>query len=82
MYEPWFFIFFGLFHLHRIWGLFDRKGYADFWIKIMEEKGVFYYLLMAVLAMLCILGMVTFFTYFFFIQFIIMFNKIGFSLSF
>ncbi len=20
-FEPWFFLFFGLFHLHRIWGL-------------------------------------------------------------
>lgn len=26
-YEPWFFIFFGLFHLHRIWGLADRDSY-------------------------------------------------------
>ena len=59
-FEPWFFIFFGIFHLHRIWGLIDRKSYADFWIGIMDNKGVFYYLLMGILAALCIWGIVTF----------------------
>lgn len=33
--EPYFFMFFGLFHLHRIWGLIDRKSYADFWVGMM-----------------------------------------------
>lgn len=60
LFEPWFFMFFGVFHLHRIWGLFDRKSYADFWIGIMEHKGWFYYLLMGFLAILCILGIKTF----------------------
>lgn len=60
IWEPYFFIFFGLFHLHRIWGLVDRKSYASFWIDTMEEKSVFYYLLMGILATLCILGIVTF----------------------
>ncbi len=32
-FEPWFFIFFGLFHLHRIWGLIDRNSY-NFTMKI------------------------------------------------
>lgn len=59
-YEPWFFILFGLFHMHRIWGIIDRKSYADFWISTMNEKGVFYYTLMGILAILCILGIVTF----------------------
>ena len=44
--EPWFFIFFGIFHLHRIWGLFDRVSYADFWLGILENKGAFYFILM------------------------------------
>ena len=61
IYEPWFFIFFGLFHLHRIWGIIDRKSYADFWIGAMNEKGAFYYSLMGILAGFCILGIVTFF---------------------
>lgn len=61
LYEPWFFILFGLFHLHRIWGLFDRKSYADFWIGIMEQKGAIYYFIMSIMAILCILGILTFF---------------------
>ncbi len=59
--EPWFFIFFGLFHLHRLWGLFDRKSYADFWLGILENKGIFYFILMGILALLCICGIVIFY---------------------
>lgn len=59
-YEPVFFILFGLFHLHRIWGLIDRKAYADFWIGILNSKGVSYYFIMGILAFLCILGIITF----------------------
>ena len=33
---------FGLFHLHRIWGLIDRNSYADFWIGVLESRGLFY----------------------------------------
>ena len=50
--EPWFFIFFGLFHLHRIWGLINRSSYAQFWIGILETKGLFYFVLMGILALL------------------------------
>ena len=60
-YEPCFFIFFGMFHLHRIWGLIDRESYAAFWIGVMESKGLFYFGLMGILAVLCVLGIVTFF---------------------
>lgn len=59
--EPYFFLFFGLFHLHRIWALADRKSYAEFWMGLLEEKGLFYFGLMGVLAGLCILGMITFY---------------------
>ena len=58
--EPWFFIFFGVFHMHRIWALVDSQSYADFWMGIYEEKGVAYFVLMGLLAGLCILGIVTF----------------------
>ncbi len=58
--NPGFFIFFGIFHLHRIWGLIDRKTYADFWIGILENKGVVYIAIMGLLVALCILGMITF----------------------
>lgn len=60
-YEPWFFIFLGLFHLHRIWGLVDRDSYAAFWINVMERKGIFYFGLMDILTVLCVLGIITFF---------------------
>lgn len=59
-YEPLFFMFFGIFHLHRIWGLIDRESYAAFWIHTMEDKGVFYFLLMGLLALFCIVGIITF----------------------
>lgn len=59
--EPWFFIFFGLFHLHRIWALIDRESYASFWLGIMNSKGLIYFLLMGLLSVLSILGIVTFF---------------------
>ena len=58
--EPWFFIFFGLFHMHRIWALIDRSSYASFWMGIMEKKGLPYFLIMGILAGLCILGIITF----------------------
>lgn len=58
--EPWFFMAFGLFHLHRIWGLIDRNSYAEFWIGVLEEKGAFYFVSMGILAALCILGITAF----------------------
>ena len=58
--EPWFFIFFGLFHIHRIWALIDRETYASFWMGIMEKKGLPYFLIMGILAGLCVLGIITF----------------------
>ena len=60
-FEPWFFMFFGIFHLHRIWGLVDRNSYATFWINVMESKGLFYFVLMGILTVLCVLGIITFF---------------------
>ncbi|MBQ3461487.1 MAG: hypothetical protein IJH14_12520 [Solobacterium sp.] len=59
--EPWFFIFFGLFHMHRIWAFLDRNSYASFWLGILEHKGIPYFLIMGILAGLCILGIITFF---------------------
>lgn len=60
-FEPWFFMFFGIFHLHRIWGLVDRNSYAEFWINVMESKGLFYFVSMGILSVLCVLGIITFF---------------------
>lgn len=52
--EPWFFMAFGLFHLHRIWGLIDRNSYAEFWISLVENKDLLYFVLMGILGGLCI----------------------------
>ncbi|MCL1964115.1 MAG: hypothetical protein FWF69_03530 [Firmicutes bacterium] len=59
-FEPVFFLFFGVFHMHRIWGLIDRNGYADFWLSIMNNRNWFYYMLTGVLSLLCVAGIVTF----------------------
>ena len=59
-YEPYFFMVFGFFHLHRIWGIIDRKSYAHFWIGILESRNVFYYGLMIILALFCLLGILSF----------------------
>ncbi len=58
--EPWLFMTFGLFHLHRIWALIDRNSYARFWIGALENRGPFYFVLMGILAALCILGVTAF----------------------
>lgn len=58
--ESWFFIIFGLFHIHRIWGLIDRTNYANFWMGLLETRGVIYFIIMGILALLCILGIITF----------------------
>ena len=55
------FYVFGVFHLHRIWGLVDRNSYAKFWINIMESRGLFYVVLMGILSALCVLGIIIFF---------------------
>ena len=58
--EPWFFLFFGVFHLHRVWALINRESYASFWLGVLRNKGLVYFLLMGILSVLCILGVVTF----------------------
>lgn len=47
--------------MHRIWAFLDRNSYASFWLGILEHKGIPYFLIMGILAGLCILGMITFF---------------------
>ena len=56
-FEPWFFLLFGLFHLHRVWALADRQGYAAFWLGVLENRGWCYFALMGLLAGLCLAGL-------------------------
>lgn len=60
LWEPWFFLFFGLFHIHRIWALVDRESYASFWMGILNSKGLLYFVIMGVLAILCVIGIIIF----------------------
>ena len=59
-FEPIFFLFFGLFHLHRIWGLIDRKAYSNYWLNILTQKPIVYYMLMLILLVLCTSGIIVF----------------------
>ena len=59
-FEPIFFLFFGVFHLHRIWGLFDRNNYSRFWLSIMSSREWFFYVSMVILSAFCIAGIVVF----------------------
>jgi len=43
VWEPWFFMAFGLFHLHRIWGLTDRKSYAEFLLWMFDVDSIYWY---------------------------------------
>ena len=39
------FLFFGLFHIHRIWAFIDSKSYNKFWLNILENRGSFFIIL-------------------------------------
>ena len=39
------FLFFGLFHIHRIWAFIDFKSYNKFWLNILENRGSFFIIL-------------------------------------
>jgi len=41
--ESLFFLFFGMFHIHRIWAFIDSKSYNNFWLNILESRGQFFY---------------------------------------
>lgn len=60
-FEPLFFLFFCLFHLHRVWALADRISYAAFWLGVLERKGWSYFALMEVLAAFCVRDIAAFF---------------------
>lgn len=59
-FEPVTFVFFGVFHLHRVWAFFDRAGYARFWLSVMENRNAFYYIGMGSIAALCAAGIAVF----------------------
>ena len=61
-FEPIVFLFFGMLHLHRVWALTDRVGYSNFWLSLMVNRGLLYFILMGIMSLLCIAGIVVFAT--------------------
>lgn len=59
-FEPLVFIFFGVMHMSRIWGLFDRDGYRGFWMSAYYERGAAYFAISGIMAVLCVAGIVVF----------------------
>ncbi|MDL2300267.1 hypothetical protein LJC01_01335 [Clostridiaceae bacterium OttesenSCG-928-D20] len=59
-FEPIVFLFFGLFHIHRIWGLIDRDSYSSYWLSLLNNQGFIYYILMGIMSVLCIAGILVF----------------------
>jgi uncharacterized membrane protein len=43
--ESLFFLFFGLFHIHRIWAFIDSKSYNNFWLGLLGNRGPSFFFL-------------------------------------
>jgi uncharacterized membrane protein len=53
--ESLFFLFFGLFHIHRIWAFIDSKTYNTFWLNILDSRGAFLFILGSLLLIMSII---------------------------
>jgi hypothetical protein len=53
--ESLFFLFFGLFHIHRIWAFIDSKSYNKFWLNILVSRGAFLYIFGSLLLIISII---------------------------
>ena len=53
--EALFFLFFGLFHTHRIWAFIDAKSYNGFWLNVLENRGTFFYIFGVLFCMMSII---------------------------
>ena len=58
--ESLFFMFFGAFHLHRIWAFVDPKAYSLFWLSLSNNKNIFTYLLGILIFLLFVFAILTF----------------------
>lgn len=54
------YVFFGVFHLHRIWALVERSSYAKFWLSVLQSRGIIYFILLAIMMLLCLGGFIAF----------------------
>jgi hypothetical protein len=48
------FLFFGLFHIHRIWAFIDSKAYNNFWLGVLDNRGPSFFFLGVLLMILSI----------------------------
>jgi hypothetical protein len=62
--ESLFFLFFGLFHIHRIWAFIDSKSYNNFWLNILDSRGAFLYIFGSLLFIMSIIVILYFIKYF------------------
>ncbi|MDR1795384.1 MAG: hypothetical protein LBR25_08325 [Erysipelotrichaceae bacterium] len=60
-FEPLIFIYFGIFLGSRIWAFFDRESYAAFFLGLLLNKSLLYFVLMALMFLLCLAGLSVFF---------------------
>jgi hypothetical protein len=58
------FLFFVLFHIHRIWAFVDSKSYNKFWLNILESRGPFLFILGLLLFVMSIIVILYFIKYF------------------
>jgi hypothetical protein len=59
-FESIFFLFFGIFHLHRIWAFISPNTYSTFWLSLSNNKNAFAYLLGIIILLLSIFAILTF----------------------
>ena len=62
--ESLFFVFFGLFHIHRIWAFIDVEAYNVFWLNVLKNRNLFFYILGIILVPLAIVAIAFFVKYF------------------
>ena len=62
--ESLFFCIFGLFHIHRIWAFINAKGYNVFWLNVLRNKNIFFYILGIILVSLAIIALAFFVKFF------------------
>ena len=59
-FESLFYLFFGLFHMHRIWAFIDSKTYNDFWLSVLNNRNVLFNILGTILIILSIVLLIYF----------------------
>ena len=58
--ESLFFLFFGLFHIHRIWAFIDAQSYNSLWLNILENRNTFFYILGILLIIITVIAILFF----------------------